>query len=54
MSGGFDTDGKLTVDFFASFDGAENIEIQADGKVVLSGFAANAGRTSYGLARINP
>jgi uncharacterized delta-60 repeat protein len=54
LSGGFDTDGKLTVDFFASFDGAENIAIQADGKILVSGFAVNAGRTSYGLARIQP
>jgi uncharacterized delta-60 repeat protein len=54
LDAGFDTDGKLAIDFFGSFDGAENIAIQADGKIVISGFAGNGNRTNYGLARVTP
>ena len=48
------TAGKLTIDFFGSFDGAENAVMQPDGKIVLGGFASNGTRTGYGLARVNP
>jgi uncharacterized delta-60 repeat protein len=54
LDAGFDGDGKLTVDFFGSFDGAENVAIQADGQIVISGFAGNGTRTNYALARIAP
>ncbi len=54
LDGSFDGDGKFTVDFFGSFDGAENVAVQADGKVVLGGFATNASAVRYGLARFNP
>ena len=50
----FGTGGKLTIDFFGSFDGAENAVMQPDGKIVLGGFARNGTRTGYGLARVNP
>lgn len=47
----FDDDGKFTVDFFGSFDGAENVAVQPDGRVLLGGFAANGNTVRYGLAR---
>ena len=50
----FDLDGKLTIDFFGSFDGAENVAVQPDGKIVLGGFALNGTRMGYGLARVVP
>jgi uncharacterized delta-60 repeat protein len=48
----FGTGGKLTIDFFGSFDGAESVAVQSDGKIVVSGFARNGTRTGYGLARV--
>ena len=50
----FGSGGKLTIDFFGSFDGAENVVVQPDGKIVLGGFASNGTRTGYGLARVLP
>ena len=50
----FGSGGKLTIDFFGSFDGAENVAVQSDGKIVVSGFARNGTRTGYGLVRILP
>ncbi len=50
----FDGDGEMAVDFFGSFDGADSVAVQGDGKIVLGGFARNGSRTGYGLARINP
>ena len=50
----FGTGGKLTIDFFGSFDGAENVAVQPDGKIVLGGFARNGTRTGYGLVRVLP
>ncbi len=50
----FGSAGKLTIDFFGSFDGAENVAVQPDGKLVVGGFATNGTRTGYGLARILP
>jgi uncharacterized delta-60 repeat protein len=54
LDGGFDTDGRFRVDFFGASDSAENLAVQADGKIVLGGFAVNGTSTRYGLARINP
>jgi len=51
----FDTDGKTTTDFASgSFDGANNVAIQSDGKIVAAGFSDN-GSTGRGfaLARYN-
>jgi uncharacterized delta-60 repeat protein len=50
----FDGDGKFTVDFFGSGDGAENIAVQTDGKIVLGGFAANGFAVRFALARVAP
>ena len=54
LDGSFGSGGKLTIDFFGSFDGAENVAVQSDGKIVVSGFARNGTRTGYGLVRILP
>jgi len=54
LDGSFDDDGKLTVDFFDAGDSAENVAVQADGKIVLGGFASNANAARYGIARVNP
>jgi len=54
LDGSFDGDGKLTVDFFDSFDGAECAAIQADGKIVVGGFARNGTSTALGLVRVLP
>jgi uncharacterized delta-60 repeat protein len=54
LDASFGTGGKLTIDFFGSFDGAENVAVQSDGKIVVSGFARNGTRTGYGLVRILP
>ena len=54
LDSSFGNAGKLTIDFFGSFDGAENVLMQPDGKIVLGGFARNGTRTGYGLARVLP
>ena len=54
LDSSFGTGGKLTIDFFGSFDGAENVVVQPDGKIVLGGFARNGTRTGYGLVRVLP
>jgi uncharacterized delta-60 repeat protein len=51
---GFGTAGKATVDFFGSIDGATGVVVQSDGKIVLGGFARNAGSTGLALARLLP
>jgi uncharacterized delta-60 repeat protein len=57
VSGALDTSfanaGKQTVDFFGFSDGAESVVVQADGKIVVGGFAKDS-FDGYGVARINP
>ena len=50
----FGTGGKLTVDFFGGGDDAQDLAIQADGKIVVSGAATNGTSLGVGLVRINP
>jgi len=50
----FDGDGKFTVDFFGSGDGAENVTVQANGRIMLGGFAANGFAVRFALARVTP
>jgi uncharacterized delta-60 repeat protein len=47
---------KTSFDFFGvnESDGAEDVVIQSDGKIVVGGFARSAGTYRYALARINP
>jgi uncharacterized delta-60 repeat protein len=50
----FGIGGIVTVDFFGAADGAEDIAIQPDGKLVIGGLARNGTSTGPGLVRINP
>jgi uncharacterized delta-60 repeat protein len=54
LDGDFDGDGRQTVDFFGSYDGAHAIAIQDD-KIVVAGEVFNTNGTNYdfGLARFN-
>jgi uncharacterized delta-60 repeat protein len=59
VSGGldpmFDGDGKVTTDFGGRSDGADDVAIQADGKIVAagSGFNAEVRPVDFALARYN-
>ena len=50
---GFGSDGNLSIDFFGLNDIGENVLVQPDGKIVVSGQAQH-NFDGYGLARINP
>ena len=50
---GFGIDGNLSIDFFGFNDIGENVLVQPDGKIVVSGQAQH-NFDGYGLARINP
>lgn len=50
----FGAAGKLSVDFFGAIDGAEAVAVQPDGKIIVGGFARNAGTTSFALIRLVP
>lgn len=50
----FDTDGKLTVDYFGGIDAGLDVVIQPDGKVVVAGSARNGTATEFALMRVNP
>jgi len=54
LDASFDDDGRFFADFFNASDGAENIAVQPDGKIVLGGFAANGTVFQYALVRVNP
>ena len=50
----FDTDGHIGIDFGGS-DGAYDVVLQPDGKVVVAGFVPGAGGSDdFGAARLNP
>ncbi len=49
----FDTDGKVTTDFAGGEDSAAAVAIQADGKIVVAGFATETGNRNFALARYN-
>ena len=51
---GFGDGGKLRVDFFGSFDGADCVAILPDGKIVVGGSARNGATTGLGLIRVLP
>jgi uncharacterized delta-60 repeat protein len=50
----FGTAGKVTIDFFGAIDGAVGVVVQPDGRIVVGGFARNAGSTGFALARLLP
>jgi uncharacterized delta-60 repeat protein len=47
----FDGDGKVTTDFAGSFDQANGVAIQGDGKIVAAGFTDVSGTFDFALAR---
>lgn len=50
----FDTDGKVSTDFFGEADSALDMVIQPDGRIVAAGSARNAGsNVDFALARYN-
>ena len=48
----FGTGGKVTTDFASSYDYANSVAIQADGKIIAAG-SANNGTNDFALARYN-
>ncbi len=50
----FGSAGKVTVDFFGAFDRAEAVAVQPDGKIIVGGYARNAGTTVFALVRLMP
>ena len=49
----FDGDGKLTTDFGTSFDVSTSLALQADGKIVVVGYAGDNNNIHFALARYN-
>ena len=49
----FGTGGKVTTDF-GSFDGAEGLVIQPDGKIIATGATGTTANADFALARYNP
>lgn len=48
---GFDTDGKVTTDFFVGFDVARAVAVLSNGNIVVVGMASNGNDTDFALAR---
>jgi uncharacterized delta-60 repeat protein len=51
LDGGFGAGGIVITDFFGDKDGASDIKIQTDGKIVVAGDAKNGAVNGYALAR---
>jgi len=49
----FNSTGKVTTDFFGDADYAQHVTLQSDGKLVVAGFATDAGQTVFAVARYN-
>jgi uncharacterized delta-60 repeat protein/uncharacterized repeat protein (TIGR01451 family) len=49
----FGTGGKVITDFSGKNDGARDLALQPDGRILLGGFAHNGSFPSFGLARYN-
>jgi uncharacterized delta-60 repeat protein len=55
LDSSFDGDGKLTTDFGGHFDGAFDVAVQGDGKILAAGYGfAPTGPQDFALARYNP
>lgn len=52
-SAGFLVGGRITTDFFGGEDGALDVALQSDGKVVAAGYASVSGSSDFALARYN-
>lgn len=49
----FDTDGLTQTDFSSSYDAAYSVNVQSDGKIVLSGTSDESGTTDFAFVRYN-
>jgi uncharacterized delta-60 repeat protein len=49
----FDGDGKVTTDFSGGYDNGSAVSVQADGKIIVAGYATGT-TTDFALARYNP
>ncbi len=54
MDNSFGTNGIVTTDFIGGIDGAREVLIQSDGKIIAIGYATANGAFRFGLARYNP
>jgi len=55
LDSNFDTDGKVTTEFFGNgAQTARAVDLQSDGKIVVAGSAFDGTRSSFALARYNP
>jgi uncharacterized delta-60 repeat protein len=52
LDSSFGDGGKLTMDFFGSFDNADCVAIQPDGNILVAGSARNVTTTVLGLVRL--
>ncbi len=50
----FDSDGKVTIDFFGSTDDANTVVILSDGKILVGGYATQSTQQRFVLVRLNP
>lgn len=51
---GFGTGGEVTIDFAGDYDFAVGTALQPDGRIVVAGFATQAGQRDIALARLLP
>lgn len=54
LDSSFGTGGKVTTAIGSSFDGINDMVIQADAKIVVAGYSYNGPRYDFALARYNP
>ena len=50
----FSGDGKVTTDVGAGADSAQDVAVQADGKIVVTGLVSNGSNFDFGLVRYKP
>src|SRR5205823_3278527 len=49
----FGTDGKVITDFSSGIDSGKGMAIQADGKILVAGYASNGTDNDFAVARYN-
>ena len=54
LDASFGTQGKLTVDFFGGRDDAQAVVQQADGRLVVGGFARSGSQIVFAAVRVSP
>ena len=52
LDSSFGDGGKLTIEFFGSFDSAECVAVQSDGRIVAAGSTRNVSTTALGMVRL--